>query len=162
MCAVQKSTLYKGRGFFGKVYELISTIVVTQVTPKNLQPVGVPTVSPPTPTVHSTMAITSQQYNPVSSLPMVSSVFLLTSQPTTPPTSIILQSPSSSTSTTTNPDITNPAYSLSTNPTSELNTFVQTGSPLTQSWYYNTAQAPAPAHGIGFAEPVRPAQPHIL
>ena len=44
--------------------------------------------------------------------------------------------------------------------TSELNTFVQTGSSLTQSWYYNTA--PAPAHGIGFAQPVRPAQPHIL
>ena len=37
---------------------------------------------------------------------------------------------------------------------------MQTGSPLTQSWYYNTAQAPA--HGIGFAQPVRPAQPHIL
>ena len=111
--------------------------------PQNLQPMGVPTVSPPTPIVHSTMAITSQQYNPVSSLPMVSSVFLPASQPATPPTSIILQSPGSATSTTTSPAIVNPAYS-----------------PLTQSWYYNTAQAPA--HGIGFAQPVRPAQPHIL
>ena len=51
--------------------------------PHNLQPMRVPTVSPSTPIVHSTMAITSQQYNPVSSLPMVSSVFLPTSQPAT-------------------------------------------------------------------------------
>ena len=129
--------------------------------PQNLQPMGVPTVSPPTP-IHFTMAITSQQYNPVSSLPMVGSVYLPTSQPATPPTSIILQSPSSVTSTTTSPDILYPAYSLSTILTSELNTFVQTGSPLIQSWYYNTAQAPAPAHVIVFAQPVRPAQPHIL
>ena len=127
--------------------------------PQNLQPMGVPTVSPPTP-IHFTMAITSQQYNPVSSLPMVGSVYLPTSQPATPPTSIILQSPSSVTSTTTSPDILYPAYSLSTILTSELNTFVQTGSPLIQSWYYNTAQAPA--HVIVFAQPVRPAQPHIL
>ena len=53
--------------------------------PQNLQPMRLPTVSPPTPIVHSTMAITSQQYNPVSSLPMVISVFLPTSQPGTPP-----------------------------------------------------------------------------
>ena len=52
--------------------------------PQNLQPMGVPTVSPPTP-IHFTMAITSQQYNPVSSLPMVGSVYLPTSQPATPP-----------------------------------------------------------------------------
>ena len=128
----------------------------------NLQSMGVPTVSPPASTVHSTMAITSQQYNRVSFLPMVSSVYLPTSQPATPRTSIRLKSPNSVTFTTTNPDIINPAYSLPTNPTSELNTFVQTGSPLAQSWYYNTAQAPALAHSIGFAQPVRPAQPHIL
>ena len=30
MCAVQKSTLYKGRGDFGKIYELISTIVASK------------------------------------------------------------------------------------------------------------------------------------
>ena len=86
----------------------------------NFQPLEVPTMNPPAPTVYSTTAITPQQYYPVNSLPMVNSVHL----PATSPTSIIPQPPGSATSTTTSLGLINLANSSSTNPTSGLNTFV--------------------------------------
>jgi hypothetical protein len=126
----------------------------------NFQPMGVPAVSLPAPTVYSTMGFTSQQYHPASSMPVVSSVHLPNSQPSTLP-SITPHFLGIATHTTTSPDLLNPAYILPTNPRSELNTFLQASGLLTQSWYYNATPL-TPSNSIGYTQPVRSVQPPVL
>ena len=127
--------------------------------PTNLQPTGVPAVTPSPSAVYTTMDITSQQYHPTGSMSTVSSLHLPVSQPATLPASITPPPfPGSVAYTTASPSVISSAYNLLTHPTSDLSVLTQASSPLTQSWYHN---AP-PAQSIGFAQHTRPTQPYVF
>ena len=126
--------------------------------PTNLQPTGVPAVTPSPSAVYTTMDITSQQYHPTGSMSTVSSLHLPVSQPATLPASITPPFPGSVAYTTASPSVISSAYNLLTHPTSDLSVLTQASSPLTQSWYHNTP----PAQSIGFAQHTRPAQPYVF
>ena len=125
--------------------------------PSNLQCTQAPAVIPPTSAFYTTTDTTSQQYHPISSMGTVSSMPPPISQPATLSASIAPPFPGSVAYTTASPSLISSAYNLPAHPTSETNQFAQAGSPLTQSWYYNSP----PAQSIGFAQPTRPVQPHV-